>query len=193
MKDIFFYPLCALIVAGVIAYALSFSEEAAPIDITQGFEVSGEQLQYLQVPERLESSLVTDEQTDNLAAILTSNVNKKSAPPSAGISVRLGPEFEKAFEGKTLEMTVRARANSSATRQAFQIGYFSIGSNSSGWKEFTPSENYDDYTVRFTKKAPTGEAAGDYAGIWPDMEGLGRKLNVASITVKAVENNQGAN
>jgi len=187
MKDFLFYPLCALMTGGVIFYALSFSEEPEAFNAAQGFELSGEDFQYLQVPERLEVSVAQDSQTGEMAAILTSNVNKKTAPPSAGISVRLGPNFEKAFEGQIIEMTVRARAGDIAPSSSFQMGYFSVGANSSGWKDFTPTADYQDYTLRFNKSVPAGDAGGDFAGIWPDLDGLGRTLNVKSIKVKIAE------
>lgn len=184
MKDFLFYPLCALIIGAMIAYALSFSEEAGPLNLADGFELSGEDLQYLLVPERLEISLAEDSQTGELAAVLTSNINKKTAPPSAGISVRLGADFEKAFEGQTLEMTVRARAGDIAPSSNFQMGYFSIGANSTGWKDYTLTPTYEDYTLRFEKTELISAAGGDFAGIWPDLDGLGRTLHVTSIKVK---------
>jgi len=187
MKDYLFYPLCVLVIGGIIAYALSFAEETVEFNTAQGFELSGEDLQYLLPPERLEFSVSTDSQTGELAAILTSNVNKKTAPPSAGISVRLGPDFEKAFEGKTIEVTIRARAGDISPTPAFQMGYFSIGANSSGWKDYTPSAEYQDYTLRFKKAVPKGETGGDFAGIWPDLDGVGRTLNISSIKVNVVE------
>jgi hypothetical protein len=187
MKDFLFYPLSALIIGGLIAYALSFAEESAELDLSKGFMLSGEDLQYLQIPERLEFSLITDSQTGTISAALTSNVNKKTAPPSAGISVRLGPEYEKAFEGQTLEMTVRARAGDTSPSPAFQMGYFSIGANSSGWKDYTPSAEYRDYSLRFKKTVAAGERGGDFAGIWPDLDGLGRTLNISAITVKIID------
>lgn len=186
MKDIFFYPLSVLVFVGLIAYALSFSKEAAPINVEQGFELSGEQLAFLSVPDRLSFAIETDDVTQTKIAVLTSNVSKKTAPPSAGINIRLGTEFEKAFEGHTIDMIVRARMGDNNPAPAFQIGYFSIGANSSGWKNFKPTKTYQDYKIRFKKGIPAGEAGGDYAGIWPDLDGQGRTLNIESITVKPV-------
>jgi len=187
MKDIFFYPLCALVATGVIYYALSFAEEYEPIDLTEGYTVSGEELQYLLVPEQLEFLLVTDEQTGELAAVLRSFANKKSAPPSAGINVRMGPEFERAFNGQPLEMIVRARVGSSAPTPRFQMGYFSIGGASSGWTEFEPTQDYQDYTLTVGKGKRLDKPGAAYAGIWPDLEGLGRTLNISSITVRPLQ------
>jgi len=186
MKDYLFYPLCALVIGAMIYYALSFKQETAGFNIAEGFELSGEDLQYLQVPERLEFTLAQDSQSGALAAVLTSNINKKTAPPSAGISVRLGAAYEKAFEGKMIEMIVRARAGDNAPSPAFQMGYFSVGSNSSGWKGHVPTNAYQDYKLSFTKAVPAGESGGDYAGIWPDLDGLGRTLHIESIKVKII-------
>jgi len=186
MKDYLFYPLYALVIGAIVYYALSFKQETADFNPAEGFELSGEDLQYLQVPERLEFTLTEDGQGGDLTAVLTSNVNKKTAPPSAGISVRLGAAYEKAFEGQMIEMTVRARAGDNAPSPAFQMGYFSVGSNSSGWKDYVPTSAYQDYKLSFTKAVPAGETGGDYAGIWPDLDGLGRTLHITSIKVKIV-------
>ena len=189
MKDYIFYPLCALVVGAIIYYALSFVSEVEPIDVSDGFKIEGEQLQYLQIPDRLECSLITDDVTNITAVSMTSNVNKEVAPPSAGISTRLGEEFEDAFSGKTLMMTVRARASESNPSPRFQMGYFSVGANSSGWKEFQLTDRYKNYSITFKKNIPRGEAGGDFAGIWPDIEGIGRRMIVESITVDVVEDN----
>ena len=186
MKDYLFYPICALVVGAIIYYALSFSTEVEPIIVSDGFEIKGEQLQYLLVPERLESAFITDRVTGESVVSMTSNINKKSAPPSAGISTRLGIEFETAFIGKTIVMTVRARASDVNPSPAFQIGYFSIGANSTGWKEFELTDSYENYSVSFEKNSLTGEAGGDFAGIWPDVDGFGRGVFVESIKVELV-------
>lgn len=187
MRDFLFYPLTALVAGGVIYYALSFAEEYEPIVLSEGFSVSGEQLQHMLIPEQLEFSLVTDEQTGEVVAVLKSHANKKSAPPSAGISVRLGADFEKIFNGKPLEMTVRARAGSSEATPLFEMGYFAVGGKSSDWQAFEPTPTYQDYTVRVEKSAPLDSAPVSYAGIWPDLEGFGRTLNISSITVKIAQ------
>lgn len=187
MRDLFFYPLCALIIAAMIAYALSFSQEAEPFDAAKGFEASGEDLQYFLVPSQLEFTLKTDTQIGQTVAVLTSRANIKTAPPSSGITMRMGPEIEAAFEGGTLEMIIRARAGETSPTPAFQMGYFALGAKTSGWKRFTPTDKYKDYKVQFTRGKTSGTARGDYAGIWPDLEGNGRTLNVASVIVRRVD------
>ncbi|MEP6343644.1 MAG: hypothetical protein ABJ275_10035 [Maricaulaceae bacterium] len=184
MKDYLFYPFCALVVGAIIYYALSFTVEVEPIDVSGGFEIKGEQLQYLLIPERLECTLISDKLTGTSAVSMTSNVNKETAPPSAGISARLGLEFEQAFSGKTLIMTVRARASEVNPSPSFQMGYFAIGANSSGWKDFDLTENYENYSFKFNKTVPTGDTGGDFAGIWPDVDGFGRGMVVESIKVE---------
>ena len=170
MRDLFFYPICAAFVGAVIWYALSFTPERAPIDLSQGYHVSGEELQYFLVPNQLDFALVQDNQIGQTVAVLTSNANIKTAPPSAGISMRLGKEFEDAFENNELEMTIRARAGDTSPTPQFKMGYFVIGGKSGGWHDFTPSGTYKDYKIRFKKGTPTGEVRGDYAGIWPDLD-----------------------
>ena len=189
MRDFIFYPLCALVVGGIIWYALSFTPGTAPINISEGYTASGEDLQYFLVPNQLEFTLKKDEQIGQTVAVLTSNANKASVPPSAGICMRLGPDFEAAFEGKELEMTVRARVGDTSPTPRFQMGYFVVGTEGSGWKEFTPTDQYADYKIRLKKTAAQGKTRGDYAGIWPDIDGKGRTLNVASITVKLAPQN----
>ncbi len=184
MKDYLFYPLCALVVGVMIAYALSFKQDNGVFNPSDGFVLSGEDLQYLQIPERLERLVTNDVQSGGLTAVLTSHINKKTAPPSAGISVRLGPAYEKAFEGQELIMTVRARAGDNTPSSGFQMGYFSIGANSSGWKGYSLTADYQDYVLRFKKTVPKGDVGGDYAGIWPDLDGLGRSMNVSSLKVE---------
>jgi len=98
-----------------------------------------------------------------------------------GLWLRLGFELETAFAERELEMIVRARAGDSAPTAKFQMGYFVIGQGGSGWKEFTPGPRYKDYKIKLKKGALKGETRGDFAGIWPDLDGKGRTLNVASV------------
>ena len=150
MRDLFFYPLCAAFVGAVIWSALSFTQEVEPFDISKGFEVSGEDLQYFLVPTQLSFTLYEDQQIGQTVAVLTSNANIKTAPPSAGLCLRLGPDFEKGFENTEIEMTIRARAADQSPTQHFKMGYFVTGGKG-GWKDFTATKDYKDYKIRFKK------------------------------------------
>ncbi len=184
MKDWLFYPLAALIIGGMIYYALSFKVDNAPknIDI---YERSGSALAGL-----FPSPGTTLKAPSNAAAIdnfatLAAHMTREIAPPSAGVFATLGPAYETNFGGSTVRVSVRARSGRVNPSPVMELGYFTNGVGDSGWQKFTLTSKFSDYSFDFSPKIPT-DKGNDYIGIWPDPTGHGGTIEVQSMRIERV-------
>jgi len=185
MKDRFFYPLACLIIAGIIAFALSFKDavpELTRADILKnGFVVEGQALGFLTASEGTMTELRSDE---GGMAVLKSQIVKDIAPPSAGVFATLGPEYESAFANTLLEIKVTARRGDADRKTRLEIGYFTAGSGDSGWKAFELTDKFEIYSLYFRPGAKPEIPSQDYVGLWPDPTGQDKSVEITSISVK---------
>lgn len=194
MPDRFFYPFAILLVAAIIFGALNMggplkAQSADPTKIiADGFSVSGNELRnVVNAPgTSVEYVLNSDGSVDH--AIFSAHTSIEQAPPSAGIFFQLNPEYETAFGGKKLRVTVHAKAADDAPTDAFLFRYYTIeGSNSPMSWLSAPIEDYGDVSFEYTPAINEGEPKVDFVGIWPDETGTNRKLLVKSLSVKIAE------
>lgn len=120
-------------------------------------------------------------------AVLSAQITKDKAQASIGIFATLGPQYEKVFAERDIEITVRARRGRSNPSESFQVGYYTLDAGASEWQIFEPTESFEDYTFRFKPGLPQDEAEIDYLGIWPTAEGANKSIEVERITVKVVK------
>ncbi len=184
MKDWLFYPLAALIIGGMIYYALSFKVDNAPknADI---YERSGGALADL-----FPSPGTTIKMPDNAAidnfATLAAHMTREIAPPSAGVFATLGPAYEANFGGAVVRVSVRARSGRVNPSPVMELGYFTDGAGDSGWQSFTLSPKFADYGFDFSPNL-AADKGNDYIGIWPDPLGQGGTIEVQSVRVARVK------
>lgn len=190
LKDRFFYPLAALIVAGMVALALSFGER---IDLTDreiwdaGYVMSGEDLIRLTAQPGTQAVFVAAAGGEPAYARLTSTAARDSLPKGPGVFAPLGSQYERAFATRNLRMTVTARASRINPTDSFDIGYFSAGSGDSGWKRKTLTSDWAQYTMEFRPGALTDRQGLDHASIWPGETGELLNVDVKEIRVTVLD------
>jgi len=114
LKDRFFYPLAALIVAAMVVFALSFGIR---VDLTEceiwtdGYAMSGGELVRLTAQPGTQSVFVAASGGEPAYARLTSTAAHDSLPSKPGVFAPIGPQYEQAFATYLLRMTVSARAS----------------------------------------------------------------------------------
>jgi hypothetical protein len=170
LKDRFFYPLAALIVAAMIAYALSFGENDDLTDIEiwkNGYTMQGEDLVRLTVQPGTQAIYVAASGGESAYARLSSTAARDSLPPGPGVFAPLGPKYERAFATRKLRMTITARASRINPLEYFDMGYFSAGSGDSGWKRRELTNGWSDYVMEFRPGALTAQQGLDHFSIWP--------------------------
>jgi len=183
MKDWIFFPIMALIGALMVYMALYWGEGPEPINPEEGYLVKGPELQYLVKSPGTSSELM------GVDYVVMSASFKADEEPSQGVFTTLGAEFAKAYEGRKLELIIRARAGSERPAKSFQIAFLTVPpvNGSFTWREFTPSPEFIDHKIPITLgKFPSDEAV-MYLGIWPDADGDRRTIEVERYEVRLIE------
>ncbi len=190
MKDRFFYPLLLVVLVAVIGLALVPGRKnsgLSPKDILkEGFVLKGADLQKLAAAPGTLLSFKTGADGLTQSALLSTNIPFKMATPSAGVFATLGPNYEKAFGGQKLKLTITARAAGSDPLQSFKAGYFTGGVGKSGWQGFTLGPDYQEYSFTFTPRPPKSTPGNDYFGIWPGDAGDGKTMELKSMRISVM-------
>ncbi len=190
LKDRYFYPLAALIVAAIIAVSLSFGDRIELTDCevwTSGYLMEGEELVRLTAQPGTQAVFVAAAGREPAYARLTSTAARDSLPPGPGVFAPLGPQYERAFATRNLRMTITARASRLSPLETFDIGYFSAGSRDSGWKRKTLTPEWIDYTVEHKLGALTGQQGLDHASVWPGETAEPLNVDVRKISVEVLD------
>lgn len=184
MKDWQFYPIAILVICAMVIFAMTRGQYEV---LEQGadFRVEGNSLNTLYAAEGVSFSIAGDAVNPNSYAVLSAHVSRANAPPSAGVFVTLTPAFRQAFAGKELRITVRARKGRATPLDSFDVAYLSEGAaaGSSGWRTFPLSNEFEDVSFTYTPKNSNSGSGTDYVGIWPDVAGEGRTMDVKFIEV----------
>lgn len=189
LKDRYFYPLAALIVAVIIGVALSFGDR---VDLTDaeiwasGYVMQGEDLSRLTAQPGTQAVFVAAAGGEPAYARLTSTAARSSLPPGPGVFAPLGPEYERAFAALDLRMTVTARASRLNPLEHFDIAYLSAGSRDSGWKRHGLTPDWKDYVLEFNPGALTKVRGIDHASVWPGETSELLNVDVKSIRVEVL-------
>lgn len=189
MKDWQFYPVIIAAIIAMVAYALSLAEYTSG-PLTGKFVIEGQSLNTLYAAEGVSFSIAGDTNNPNAYAVMSAHVSRANAPRSAGVFATLGPADEKRFAGQDLKVTIRARKGRGAALSSFDMGYFTAGAGDSGWKTFELTNAFRDFSFTFTPGLPKGDPGNDYFGVWPDVDGQGRTMDVESMTIEIIEPEQ---
>ncbi|GGX74593.1 hypothetical protein GCM10011309_25940 [Litorimonas cladophorae] len=190
LKDRYFYPLAAIIVAAMIVFALSLGER---IDLTDreiwdnGYTMEGEELVRLTAQPGTQAIYVAAAGGESAFARLSSTAARESLPPGPGVFAPLGPQYERAFATRLLRMTVTARASRINPLEHFDMGYFSAGSGDSGWTRRELTESWTDYSIEFRPGALTAQQGLDHASVWPGEMAEVLNMDVKKIRVEVLD------
>lgn len=185
LKDRFFYPLAAIIVAAMILAALSFGDSAdLSIDEIRasGYRMSGEDLVRLTAQPGTQAIYVAASGGEPAYARLSSTAARDSLPPGPGVFAPLGLIHERAFAAQNIRMTVTARKSRINGLDSFDIGYFSAGSKDSGWKRKKLTPDWKEYVLDFNPGALTERIGLDHASVWP-----GETAELLNVDIKSIE------
>lgn len=198
MRDLLFFPLAAVSLAAMIWAAIApgparLEAALAPFrDPYAGLQIEDERLAMFQAPEGLSMDIAPLE-TGESAARMAAFRPDDQPPFSQGIFITLAPEFAEALSGRTVRISVRARAAAENGAPVFGVAYFSaIGQASSGWLEAELTPQFRTYAFDWAVPPPSGEppVGVDAIGIWPDPEGRGRMLEMLSLSARIVSDDE---
>lgn len=193
MSDRFFYPFIVLLIGAIVFAALYAGGPMKTAALTpdeiaqQGYTVEGEDLRRFVSAPGTTVNFALDSTRKVSSAVLAAHISKASAPPSAGVFVTLGPSYESVFGGKSIDVTVRAKQGGDNPSDSFTMQYFTASVGDSRPERLALTRQYQDFTLTFTPNPPKGEPGADYVGIWPDLEGEKRTMDVESIRVQITQ------
>jgi len=181
-RDRIFYPMAIIGIAAIIALALSFGggEDLSDDDIiSEGWEMSGPDLNALTISPGSNGAYVNE---DGGFMQLSQFTPDGEGPASIGVFATLGPSHERAFAGRSLRITFRARAGRINPLDEFDVGYYTMEGPSSRW-DFELGPDWQDYTVNYTPPIIDAPANVDLIALFPGRSGEGKTIDLASITV----------
>lgn len=195
LKDIFFYPLAALIISAMVFGALSLGdyEVLSLEDIrAQGFTVEGQDLASLTASPGTNFEYIAASANQPAYVRLVTTLARDVAPPSPGIFAALNPNYEQAFAQQDLRLTITARSSPTSGLTEFDMGYFTAGAGDSGWKRRRLTSDWTEHVLEFTPGVNTGESELDYFSIWPGVTADPLMMDVSYMRIDVLGDNSDA-
>ena len=190
LRDLYFYPLAVIIIGGMIAFALSFGGGEALSDneiIEMGWSLDGPSLRNLNVSPGTELSYLEEEGGFvRLSAFTPFNVG----PASIGVFASLSPDFERAFAGRDLRISLRVRTAPGNGLDGFDTAYFPIESAPSAWQVFDLTPNWQDVSYTFRPPIVAAPPNTDLIALFPGKEGESREMDLARIRIQVISENE---
>ena len=186
MRDGLFYAVSLAVAGAIVALALSFGESPDIIiqDICEnGIELKGDDLNRLVQVDGTNIGFVQATANDPAHMIMDAPVARALATPSAGIFMPITEAYGEILRGKRITLTTRARQHFTQPLEEFEAAYFSTHFGNSGWKKFSLSNEFQNYSFDMPLRNYEGELDLDYFGIWPGVEGEGLKMDVESMRI----------
>lgn len=191
MRDLYFYPVALIAIATIVAFAVlpgidRAAENHANI-LTKGFELTGDDLGKLTAAPTTFSEFDTDASGAITNARIYGNMPRDMAPKSAGVFGTLSAAYLRAFSGQKLEIRVRARKGTISKLDQFDLGFFTPDGGSSGWKKYTLTPTYQDFSFIYNAPEQMADHQVSYVGIWPGDKGESQPMDIEVISVKIVQ------
>ncbi|MEJ8575014.1 hypothetical protein [Microbaculum marinum] len=99
--------------------------------------------------------------------------------------VTLSPAIRAQLAGKTLAVTIVARAAPGDPSPRFAAAIIDSNKQTTGWQEFTPDGEFRPYTIEYAFEEQGGKKP--LIAIWADVEGKGRAIEVNEISLRTAE------
>jgi len=119
--------------------------------------------------------------------ITSAVVDALSGGTTQGVYTVLSTEYEKAFSGQHVIVTVVARQADENGTEKFAVAYSTNEVGNSGWRYFDAGNNFESYSFEYDVPV-MNKGYSDFVGIWPDVSGSGKGLVVQSLTVMKLPN-----
>ena len=191
MRDLYFYPIAIAVIAAIVAFAVwpgvdRAAQNQANIQ-TNGFELSGAGLGKLTAAPTTFAEFDTDADGVITHARIYGNMPRDMAPASAGVFGTLSAGYLREFAGQKLEIRVQARQSANSTIEQFDLGFFTPGAETSGWKSFVLTPSYQDFSFIYEASVQLAANRVSYVGIWPGNDGDSQPMDVRLLSVKIAQ------
>lgn len=190
MSDRFFFPLIILAGLFIGSYAFNYGRGDLPQGSVSGTRnessdvmINGANLNRI-INRGMYQTRISAIDDQNYLLTIISGSGSESPNPELGPHFRLAADVEQAFQGKTIEITVRARPAPSDPAHIMMLNYSAGPAGDSGWKEFELAPEFSDY--KFTVDVPKrfGPQGVDYLGIRPKYAGFFQSIAIESVMLQ---------
>jgi len=107
---------------------------------------------------------------------------------SAGVFLTISPRQESALSGRTVRVSILARARGAEATERFLAQYATSDSpGDSGWIAFEPDAVFRTYSFTHAIPEKNGPPGLDFIGVWPDPDGEGRALDIIQLSVEPID------
>jgi len=172
LRDIFFYPLIAAVIAVMVLSALFLGwqrPQCGPFGGAQGPEdysliiLQGGDLCRMEAAFGYELDLVEDVLTIRAEADAAVSDVEQNA------HFRLGPDLESVFSGHKLRISLTVKPTNGAGAEAFEFNYSTGKAGNTGWVRFDLKPEWDTYTAEIDvpRKLLQDVASLDYISVRP--------------------------
>jgi len=173
------------IAGAMVFFAVNYGERQ-PINPEDGYVVEGDLLQTLTPTPGTVLSFKGDN-TNPIAYAIMSAEHNDNKDISAGVFTVLGSDYSKAYAGKELTITIRARAGQSKPADTFLVAFLASTGGRIKWQPFTPTKDFSDFVLTTKLGTFNAEKPEIYFGVWPDAKGKGRSIEVEKYEVRVTE------
>lgn len=190
LKDRFFYPIALIVVIAMVSTALSFAQKVDLSDATiwkSGYVIEGTDLSRLTAQPGTQAVFNAKLGGQPAFSRLTSTTARANLPGGPGIFAPIGPDFERAFAGRLLRLTITARPSRVNPLSEFDMGYYTDGAGASGWKRKTLKPGWNDYVLEFRPGPLTSDPDLDYFSIWPGETADNFSMDVRRMRVEVMD------
>jgi len=190
LKDRYFYPFAALIVAAMVIFAMSFADTPVLSDCeiwTKGYVMSGEDLVRLAAQPGTQADFIAAAGAQPAYARLTSTVSRASVDSKPGIFAPLGENYERAFATRRLRLVITARSSAINGLDAFDMGYFTAGSGDSDWNRKALNPKWSESIMLYKPGALTAQRGLDHFSIWPGETAELLTMDVREMRVEVLD------
>lgn len=194
LPDRIFFPLIALILAGMIWVALAFgptaSDPAGPFsgNPKDGLLVKGKYLAIMQNGPGITHELVKE--PDGETILRAAAGQRSDEAPSAGVFITVPPKFAKAWEGHTLSISVKLRQPEDNPSSDVFLRYYAIAGGNSSPANCEVSPQWQECNLVYKMPRRKSRTGTQFIGIWPDALGLSRWIDIGALQVKLLSDDQ---
>jgi len=189
MRDLFFFGGAALLSALMIGGAMAHdprSTASAPLSVGSGqrdfVKVTGLDLNRFRQSRR--DTVTFIRKNEQLSYIrLTSRRNTDLPTMAKDVAhLPLSTDLQIAFAQKNLKVTVLARSASENGSPAMRLQYSAGSEGNSEWQSFLMTPEWEEYSFFYMPPESKGDLGLDFLAIWADPDGLGRGVEVRSLS-----------
>lgn len=189
MRDLIFFGAAAVLSGVMISVAMAHdprTQASTPFSVGKGqrdfVKVTGMDLNRFRQARR---DTVTFIRKNEQASYIRLTSRRNTDLPTVAKDVAYLPistDLQVAFAQKDLKVIVSARSAPENGSPAMRLQFSAGSEGHSEWHSYLLTPEWDEYVFHYTPPASSGDLGLDFFAIWADPDGLGRGVEVRTIT-----------